>query len=348
MSRSAAISAIHAPASNPALDAACQKAGGPAKLAGAIGASLHAVAGWMGGATIPPDICPAIEQATGSTCDELRPDLLWVRDASGEILAYAVPVDGADAAYVRQALQGASPAADAPTEKRTDTSWDANLLSVQGFEDGDVSITIDFGLRRATVVLDSTEAANVASQILGHSGSKASKETTSSALDDLTSAALEAVRAIRSVKDNFARGRIVPGPDALEGWNPWGEAGPIGRLSKVAADLEQATGDVIVSVPHRPNPLQAWAMRETDELRTDHMTNVNWLPASKTTVDDCLNEASLLLHSARQVILTNSYAESENAMSVFLGMAASSVRAAHSKLLCFVREEMDADRPQSL
>ncbi|MDF4005289.1 YdaS family helix-turn-helix protein [Luteibacter sp. PPL552] len=335
MGRSAAISALHAPASNPALDAACQKVGSPAKLAEAIGASLHAVVSWLGGAAIPPDICPTIEQATGSTCDGLRPDLLWVRDANGEILAYAVPVDGADSAYVRQALRKPAPDVEAPAEKRADTLWDANTLSVRGDERGDVSVTIDFGLRRATVVLDPSEATKVASSILALAGSQSASAPGIGTLDTLTSAALDAVRAIRSVKDHFVRGRIVPGPDALEGWNPWDESGPIGRLSKVAADLEQATGDMLVSVPHRPNPLHATAMRETDELRTDHMTNVNWLPAGKTTVDACLNEAALLLTSAKQIILSESYVDSEDAMSLLLGMALSSVSAAHSKLIHF-------------
>lgn len=105
MARAAAVS-THP--HNAALSSASQRAGSPAKLAEAIGVTLNKVAEWIGGADVNPDVCPAIEQATQVRCDELRPDLVWVRDGADEVLGYVVPVDGADAQYVRQALAGPS------------------------------------------------------------------------------------------------------------------------------------------------------------------------------------------------------------------------------------------------
>lgn len=296
MGRSAALSAVAAHHSNPALDAACLKAGSPTALAEAIGVAHHVVVSWIGGALIPADVCPAIEQATGSTCDTLRPDLLWVRDGAGEVLAYTVPVDGADAAYVRQAI------ACSPRDS-------------------------------ACEVADTSVATQPAAFL------------TTGTLEDITTAALEAVRAIRSAKDHFARGRIVPGPDATEGWNPWAETGPLGTLSAAGSKLEEVTGDVLIAVhraetaksdapPYR-NPLMATALPENAGDERTTMTAVDWLPAASTTVERCLDEATIMLRNACQLILTNNYQDSEDAMSLFLGVAQTAVRSAHSKLLQF-------------
>ena len=39
--------------------------------------------------------CPAIERATGVTCEDLRPDLHWLRDESGAVTGYQVPTRAA-------------------------------------------------------------------------------------------------------------------------------------------------------------------------------------------------------------------------------------------------------------
>ncbi|WP_336606339.1 transcriptional regulator [Calidifontimicrobium sp. SYSU G02091] len=53
--------------------------GGPSKVARMLGIKPPSVIGW--GGRVPPDRCPAIERATGGevTCEQLRPDVRWVR-----------------------------------------------------------------------------------------------------------------------------------------------------------------------------------------------------------------------------------------------------------------------------
>jgi DNA-binding transcriptional regulator YdaS (Cro superfamily) len=53
--------------------------GGPSKVARMLGIKPPSVTGWRN--RVPPDRCPAIEKATGGavTCEQLRPDVRWVR-----------------------------------------------------------------------------------------------------------------------------------------------------------------------------------------------------------------------------------------------------------------------------
>lgn len=77
---------------------AIRKAGGQTALAKLLSAGGRKVSqghiwAWLkrdGGA--PEDMCPAIEAVTGVMCERLRPDVLWVRDASGLVTGYQVPV----------------------------------------------------------------------------------------------------------------------------------------------------------------------------------------------------------------------------------------------------------------
>lgn len=41
---------------------------------------------------VPADRCFAIERATGVTCEQLRDDVTWLRDAKGRITGYQVPL----------------------------------------------------------------------------------------------------------------------------------------------------------------------------------------------------------------------------------------------------------------
>lgn len=494
MGRSAAISLPH---HNAALSSASQRAGSPAKLAEAIGVQLHKVVEWIGGSEIAAALCPAIEQATGVTCDDLRPDLLWVRDGSGEILAFATPVDGADAAYVRQTLASSQvePVATeraASPEPRVDTVFDAELLSVEGKDGGDVALTIDVGMRRATVVLDTIEAAKVAGLILderdrvmrtipagahehlaeiphallpmrvhleenglhmdvsildqgstatvfrqrdhgnwycilkiggtelklergeadalayalsnGNDGSGIAHVTKLACADmseaikllrggEITGVSGEDVanklaRKVSQLLDlhyqygqhtyrrhgNLRAGRApaveaadllgecarraievistVCGAMARGNWkdehgNELTKRGMYRDLREAQRALDAAANEVMVKSKDTKapkvewrNPLEAQTMK-ADAHHVSYMTNLEWKPDSEATVSNCLEEASLTISTACKIILGNMYDESEDQMSMLLGMAKASVACAHSKLIQFASEGRD-------
>jgi DNA-binding transcriptional regulator YdaS (Cro superfamily) len=75
-----------------ALQRAIDKAGSQTALAAAIGKTQGHVSAWMRRNGAPADICPSIEAITGVRCEELQPDLVWVRDAKGRPTHYTIAV----------------------------------------------------------------------------------------------------------------------------------------------------------------------------------------------------------------------------------------------------------------
>ena len=69
-----------------------------ADIAEAAGVTPAAVRHWLSGLReLPAAKCPAIELATGISCDELRPDLSWERGQGGQVTGYRVLLtDAAD------------------------------------------------------------------------------------------------------------------------------------------------------------------------------------------------------------------------------------------------------------
>jgi DNA-binding transcriptional regulator YdaS (Cro superfamily) len=61
-----------------ALERACHIAGSQTELGRLLGRQKAAVSRWKREG-IPADVCPPIEKHTGVTCEELRPDVKWVR-----------------------------------------------------------------------------------------------------------------------------------------------------------------------------------------------------------------------------------------------------------------------------
>jgi DNA-binding transcriptional regulator YdaS (Cro superfamily) len=61
-----------------ALERACQAAGSQTELGRLLGRQKAAVSRWKR-EQVPADVCPEIERITGVTCEELRPDVNWVR-----------------------------------------------------------------------------------------------------------------------------------------------------------------------------------------------------------------------------------------------------------------------------
>lgn len=73
-----------------ALSKAVSIAGGQASLGRLIEASKSQVNSWFKyGKPIPPARCISIEKATGVRCEDLRPDIEWVRKR-GRVTAYLV------------------------------------------------------------------------------------------------------------------------------------------------------------------------------------------------------------------------------------------------------------------
>lgn len=49
----------------------------------------------QGEVTVSADRALQLERVTGLKCEGLRPDLVWIRDAAGQITGYHVPLSGA-------------------------------------------------------------------------------------------------------------------------------------------------------------------------------------------------------------------------------------------------------------
>lgn len=60
-----------------ALNQAILKAGSQKALAAQLGVVQSAIANWLKREKVPAEYCPSIEDATGVTCEELRPDVNW-------------------------------------------------------------------------------------------------------------------------------------------------------------------------------------------------------------------------------------------------------------------------------
>jgi DNA-binding transcriptional regulator YdaS (Cro superfamily) len=78
------------------IDRAAAAAGSSAALAQRLGVDPTLVHQWRHGRRpIAKHHCPAIEAATGVRCEELRPDLQWIRNEAGEVTGYQVPIRAA-------------------------------------------------------------------------------------------------------------------------------------------------------------------------------------------------------------------------------------------------------------
>lgn len=91
------------------LDKAIRLAGGVTRLAERLDAVQGTVSNWRQRG-IPLERCADIERATGVRCEELRGDVDWVRDASGQVTHYQVPV-------VQQIAQPPTPATSAAEQR---------------------------------------------------------------------------------------------------------------------------------------------------------------------------------------------------------------------------------------
>lgn len=74
------------------LQRAIEVAGTPAELARRIGLSPQAIFKWQAKRGVPLNRCAAVEDATGVRCEELRPDVQWMRDKGGAVIGHVVPL----------------------------------------------------------------------------------------------------------------------------------------------------------------------------------------------------------------------------------------------------------------
>jgi DNA-binding transcriptional regulator YdaS (Cro superfamily) len=90
------------------LQRAIEVAGGELNLAHAINIPASVLSWWLRSQGSPAAYaCIRIEDCTGIPCEELRPDLHWIR-LGDEVIGHIVPVAGASSAYVEAALQAAN------------------------------------------------------------------------------------------------------------------------------------------------------------------------------------------------------------------------------------------------
>ena len=75
---------------------AVEAAGGLTALAKAIRVGPTRAGNWYSRG-VPADYCPAIEQATGVRCEDLRSDVTWTRNEQGTVTGYHVRVGSAAA-----------------------------------------------------------------------------------------------------------------------------------------------------------------------------------------------------------------------------------------------------------
>jgi DNA-binding transcriptional regulator YdaS (Cro superfamily) len=82
-------------------------AGGELSLAAAINTPASVLSWWLHGQGSPAAYaCIRIEDCTGIPCEELRPDLHWIR-LGDEVVGHIVPVDGSSGVYVEKVLRSA-------------------------------------------------------------------------------------------------------------------------------------------------------------------------------------------------------------------------------------------------
>ena len=72
-------------------------AGGPTRLAERLSLRPNVVTNWRLRQRIPEEHCPGVEIVTGVRCEQLRPDVVWTRDITGQVTGYHVPLKSAAA-----------------------------------------------------------------------------------------------------------------------------------------------------------------------------------------------------------------------------------------------------------
>lgn len=132
-------------------------AGSQKNLAARIGVAPPSLNEWVTNG-VPTLRCPAIEQATGVRCEELRPDVFWVRDGADVIgIVDSINTD-VDPAYVAQCIRNQAGIQQPGT---ITTSFERLPF---GIEEADVTI----GDRIAAVLL--TDPFKTAAECARHAG----------------------------------------------------------------------------------------------------------------------------------------------------------------------------------
>lgn len=80
-----------------ALERAIWEARGQSALARMIGVLPQSISQYVRKGFPPEERCAAIEAATGVRCEELRPDVQWIRGDDGAVTGYVCPVEAVSA-----------------------------------------------------------------------------------------------------------------------------------------------------------------------------------------------------------------------------------------------------------
>lgn len=317
---------------------AIDAAGSQVAVARACGVSKGLISHWVNDvAPIHPVHFPAIESATGGrvTCEEMRPDLHWIRD-NGIVVGYITPLDGNEPAYVAQCLRNGG--------EQRQPEWMDGAAHIRG----DVGISDELGMlaaaRRAFPTLSPLYQGYVAGMLHGW-GEAAVEEVerqfrgTHAHEWDATAVGLLFDAAERASNDrafHFAYGMLYDFTDQarddlfdrfrvhdFQHWDTtknaalWEEAQRIRREHPEQLDPSRA---LVAQPAPSTAPHGACLNVHQHKLRVDdrtrmaemHGCNVNWQHASDATLDDAMNDVTGFLNSAI-AILTNDSAVELNA-----------------------------------
>lgn len=317
---------------------AVEAAGSQQAIAKACGVSKGLVSLWTNGNTqIHADHVPGIESATSGavTCNQLRPDLFWIRD-NGTVIGYIVPLDGVEPAYAAQCVRN-------ETQRQPD--WVPDAAKIRD----DVGISDELGMlaasRRAFPTLRPEYQAYVAGMLhdWGEAGVAEVERQfrgTHAHEWDVTAVGLLFDAAERASNDrayHFAYGMLYDFKDKareelfdrhrvhdFQHWGAaksaalWEEAQRIRREHPEQIDTSRA---LVAQPAPRSSSRNACLNVHQHQLRIDdrtrvaemHGCNVNWRHASDATLDDAMNDVTGFLNSAI-AILSNDGAVDLNAI----------------------------------
>jgi DNA-binding transcriptional regulator YdaS (Cro superfamily) len=326
-----------------ALAEATRIIGGQSALATAVGKKQGHVQDWLNATGAPADICPAIEHATDEQvkCEDLRPDLNWVRGDSGEILGYLTPVENATASYVRASLH-----ALVREQANANLAAEVRLGYLRGIlhrlEPEQRKETEDFykfdsliGNARLT---DESAFADFAGEIANSAAANDPEAFYIHAYGITHGIESDDLRDTLLVKHGFKTSDGTPFPgrhaelDAL-----WAEVQRhlesvrAGRDQAAAAERVQRGGALALkasSVIRQPNPIEAYG------------GNIkNWRPNPDATVEDCLNDAAFMLDEAFEIFNALDMTTLGGAGVRLVSLSRELVSATHSKLMAFDRQQ---------
>lgn len=297
-------------------------AGGSSAIAKLVRADAGVAHQWMcGEAVLPAEHCSAIEALTDVPCEALRPDLHWIR-AAGEVLGFLTPVDGADPAYVAQAIRNEALTGhySAPHDAELiDGKWQADAY-VAGIMHG---MSVDAAEK---LLADHYRDCAWTPDKLNSLAADVDEAC------DCDSALLYCMGMLRGL-DDADHDRLLE-QHKPRGWNGWTEE----MSDQVWAEAQNIRRRVAQS-GQAPKAMKATAAPKNEISVLGAMVGVT--PCQEATVEHCLIDATAYLEAATSVARDNSDGFDSTTWASFhlVSLALGLVNAAQDKLYEFDRQK---------